>query len=235
VISFRESVAVRRCLRPWEISGAAWTSKKDSQSNKTSLNIAPVPSRRPHLALRLRGCAIINRTWFVWMKRREMKKTTCWMTNIWCLLYPPQKTMRTSKVSKSSKITRKWSCTSTNSFRSICNITNSTVTMWVNSLKTMRSRRIRSWDSSFSTLTPKLSRFLTPGETVISRNFTLNMLQHRMIVTKKSNRYSSTTLKKASMMKRCPKEMRKIFKCKIYRLWDRFTLTLSVISSIKST
>jgi hypothetical protein len=44
------------------------------------------------------------------------------------------------------------------------------------------------------------------------------MPQHRMTVTKKSNRYSSTTLKKGSMMKKCPKEMRKIFKCKIYRL-----------------
>jgi hypothetical protein len=39
-----------------------------------------------------------------------------------------------------------------------------------------------------------------------------------MIVTKKSNLYSSTTFKRGSMMKRCPKEMRKIFKCKIYRL-----------------
>ena len=39
-----------------------------------------------------------------------------------------------------------------------------------------------------------------------------------MIVTKKNNRYFSTILKKGSMMKRCPKEMRKIFKCKIYRL-----------------
>lgn len=56
-----------------------------------------------------------------------------------------------------------------------------------------------------------------------------------MIVTKKNNRYSLTTLKRGSTMKRCPKEMRKIFKCKIYRLSGRFTPTLSVISFIKST